>query len=479
MPSADAPPAPPRRTWKQRLRAVPTELVILTALAALTRFVALSSPHAIVFDEVYFREFALHYKEHTYYFDVHPPLGKLLLGLWGAIAGVHATALDKTDPAVALRMLPALAGTLLIPVFYVMLRELSRSRRIATFGAAMLLLDNALLVESRLILVDSMLVLFGISAVTLALVARRYTGRKYWVLLGLAAALGGATAATKVSGLTALGLVGLIWIVDVIRERRHWKPAVGQLVLLGLAPLLVYMAAFAVHFALLTKTGANYDAYMGQPFQATLKGNPNYSADAHRSFLQKFADLNGVMQRSQLSLDGQTHPYASKWTSWPIMKRDVYLYVEGVANNKARYLYTLGNPFVWWGTLLGAAIVLGGWALRRQRFAPYKWSLIFLAIGWVANYLPFALIHRPMFLYHYLFGLVFSVAFVTVGLGALTGWSTEDHRPFTFETRRSTLVYWGLLAGALLAFLYFAPLTYGIPLTPDGLQDRMWLKSWR
>ena len=134
---------------------------------------------------------------------------------------------------------------------------------------------------------------------------------------------------------------------------------------------------------------------------------------------------------------------------------------------------------MWWGTLLGGAVVLVGWALRRERFRPYRWSLGFLAFAWVADYLPFALIERPMFLYHYFFALLFSLAFVVIGLGVLTGWIKEGPRPFTFDSRVSAVGFWSVLGVAALAFLYFAPITYGTPLTPAELESRMWLSTWR
>ncbi len=45
-----------------RLIATPIEVVVLTVLAIVTRFGQIQSPNAIVFDEVYFREYSLHYK---------------------------------------------------------------------------------------------------------------------------------------------------------------------------------------------------------------------------------------------------------------------------------------------------------------------------------------------------------------------------------------------------------------------------------
>ena len=484
--------------WRRALLRVPGEVYVLTALAALTRFVSLGNPRAIVFDEVYFREYALRYQEGTYYFDLHPPLGKLILGAWAWITGTDASAAGD-DPAVMLRVLPALAGTALIVAFYCLVRQLCGSRKVATLGAGLLLLDGAILVESRLTTLDSMLLLLGVTGVTLALMARRRrspasegggagagAGRGgYWLLLAGSAACAGAAASIKLTGLAPLGLVGVIWLISVLEDSRDlpkiWRPTLGQAAVLVLLPLTVYVSSFAVHFALLPDSGPG-DAFMSQEFQATLEGNPQYSPDADMSFLAKFEDLNRAIHQYELALNDSTHPYQSSWTSWPITQRGVFTYVAPADDGKSSYIYVLGNPVVWWGTLLGAAVVVVGWSLRRERFRPWRWPLGLLAFAWAVDYLPFVLIERPMFLYHYFFALMFSLAFVVIGLGVLTGWvqpPSTSARAFSFGSRPSAIGYWSILGIALLAFLYFAPIYYGTPLTPQGLENRMWLSSWR
>lgn len=456
---------------------VPLELVALTFLAAVTRLTAITHPRSIVFDEVYFRQFALRYLDGSYFFDIHPPLGKLLLAGWAKLFGVSATA-QSTDPAVVLRLLPALAGTALVAVFYLLLRELTASRRVATFGAALVLLDNAILVESRLILVDSMLLLFGIGAVTCYLASRRHTGRAHWILLTSSAVLAGMAASTKWSGLTALGLIGLVWLAQTLRQRVRWRIALPQAAILILIPAILYVSVFAIHFQLLPHSGPG-DAFMSQRFQSTLVGNASYSPAASMSFSDRFIELNKAMNSAEASLNNSHHPYSSSWVSWPVMKRPVYYWTGATEPGSAEYIYLQGNPVLWWGLLVGVVVVVLGWMRRPELFARHQGAMALLGVGWMINYLPFATILRPMFLYHYLFALLFCIAAVSIGLGLLAGWMTDGEAVWQFRSWRPAALYWGILAVVLAGFLFFAPISYGLPLSNGGLSARIWLDSWR
>ncbi|MGH3823319.1 MAG: phospholipid carrier-dependent glycosyltransferase [Pseudonocardiaceae bacterium] len=464
-----------RAAWR-RLN-VPAELLFLTFFAAATRLTAITHPRAIVFDEVYFRETALRYLEGSYFFDLHPPLGKLLLAGWAKLLGVSATA-QSTDPAVVLRILPALAGTALVAVFYLLLRELTASRRVATFGAALLLLDNAILVESRLILIDSMLLLFGLGALTLYLASRRRTGRVHWILLSSSALLAGLAVSTKLTGLAALGVIGLVWFAQTLRGRVSWRRALPQAGILLVIPALLYVSVFAVHFQLLPQSGPG-DAFMTQRFQSTLVGNTHYDPAAQVSFTDKFIEINKAIRSYELSLNDSTHPYSSSWVAWPVLKRPIYYWTGTTGSGERGYIYLQGNPVIWWGLLAGVVVVAVGWLRRPQLFDRHRGPMALLGLAWVANFLPFALITRPMFLYHYFFSFMFCIAAVSIGLGLLAGWMTDGKQWWRFPSRRSAALYWGILAVALAGFLYFAPISYGIPLSDGGLGGRIWLDSWR
>jgi dolichyl-phosphate-mannose-protein mannosyltransferase len=457
------------------------ELLILTILALMTRLWSIFTPAAVVFDEVYFKVYAGDYLTGSYYFDPHPPLGKLLLGGWAWLTRLDPSTLIGSQPAVSLRILPALAGALIIPVFFILLRQLGASRRMATLGAALLLLDNAILVESRFILVDSMLILFGISAVTCYLAARRRSGKLKITLALASAVLAGLSVSTKWTGLTAIALIVFIWLYDQFSRPQQRSLPIRLALASGyvIIPLLVYMSVFWVHFALLSKTGQG-DAFMPLRFQSTLVGNANYNPSVHLSFLEKFIDLNVEMNQSEASLVKATHPYGSKWYTWPIMERPIYYWEGDVQpDNSQGNIYLLGNPVVWWGILmvLVAGAAASGKAIRRLH--KFRMPLIVLAVAYIINFLPFSTIVRVMFLYHYFFAFIFSLAFAVILLGALGNWTEDSPHPWRFSSNASRNLYFGILGAAVLGFIYFAPLSYGIPLSPTALAQHMWLSSWR
>ena len=60
-------------------RTATTLLIALSVIAAALRLFKINYPAQVVFDEVHFGGFANRYLQREYYFDVHPPLGKLLI----------------------------------------------------------------------------------------------------------------------------------------------------------------------------------------------------------------------------------------------------------------------------------------------------------------------------------------------------------------------------------------------------------------
>jgi dolichyl-phosphate-mannose-protein mannosyltransferase len=455
-----------------RLRFRP-ELLALIVAAAITRLWGLFRPDAVVFDEVYFKGFAGHYLDGHYFFDIHPPLGKLLFAGWAHICGLTGVQLATTS-ALPLRIVPAVFGICIIPLVWGIIRSLGGSRRVAFLGSFLILLDNALIVESRFILTDTILLSTGLAGIYVYLLSRKCAGWKYHFGLISCGLLTGASLSTKWTGLTSLALVIGMLIYDARHHLGKLRWMIDSAKILIPAAFL-YISLFYIHFQLLPSSGDG-DAFMSQHFQSTLIGNTSYNPSAHVSFPDKFIQLNTEMYQANKTLTA-THPYGSHWYSWPLETRPIY-YWQGASASDQRQgnIYLLGNPAIWWGALVAvmSGIILYIFRIRSHTKRSQK-VIFFLVAAYLMNYLPFATVTRVMFLYHYFFSLIFEIILAVMLWFYIL--PTISIKPL------SSKATWGLYAVILsivsITFIYFAPLTYGSPLSPSELQQRMWLKSWR
>lgn len=187
-------------------------------------------------------------------------------------------------PYVAMRMLPALLGVGTIPIAYLTLRALDCRATTALLGSLFVLFENALITQSRHILLDSPLVFF--TALTVLL----WTGfcnedkhepftERWWIWLTLSGLSLGAVVSCKWVGLFTIATVGVstvyqLWnllgdlrVTPKIWFKHFWTRALCLI----LVPLLFYMAMFQIHFLILENSGDG-DGFMSSEFQHTLGG---------------------------------------------------------------------------------------------------------------------------------------------------------------------------------------------------------------
>lgn len=81
----------------------------------------------------------------------------------------------------ALRLIPALCGSLITPTVYLILTEMGLSNWAGTLAALMVVLDTAILAQSRFILLESMMMLFALFAILSVLKFRRFSNHPFSV----------------------------------------------------------------------------------------------------------------------------------------------------------------------------------------------------------------------------------------------------------------------------------------------------------
>ncbi|KAK4128237.1 glycosyltransferase family 39 protein [Parathielavia appendiculata] len=271
--------------------------VVITGLAFLTRFWGITHPNEVVFDEVHFGKFASYYINRTYFFDVHPPFGKLLFAFMGWLVGfdghfhfdnIGDSYIVNKVPYVAFRSLPAILGALTVSVVYLIMWESGYSLPACIVAAGLVLLDNAHIGQTRLILLDATLV-FAM-ACSLLFYIKFYKlrhepfSRKWWKWLILTGFALSCDISTKYVGLFAFITIGSavtidLWdLLDIKRPggalslREFSKHFAARAIGLIILPFLFYLFWFQVHFSILTRSGPG-DDFMTPEFQETLSDN--------------------------------------------------------------------------------------------------------------------------------------------------------------------------------------------------------------
>ncbi|KAH9941500.1 O-mannosyltransferase [Amylocystis lapponica] len=268
--------------------------VVLTALAFALRFYKINHPDQVVFDEVHFGKFASYYILRQYYFDVHPPLAKMLFGLAGWFVGydghfmfenIGDSYLENHVPYVGLRALPAILGSLTIPIVYAIMKECGYSTVIAAFSASLILFDNAHIAQSRLILLDATLIFFMSLTIYSYVRFRKYRYLEYspdwWGWLLATGTFMACTWASKVNGVLTVVAIGIPVLVDLwdildIKKGRTMEYFTKHFIARALAlivwPILLYLLFFYIHISILVNSGPG-DTFMSPAFQETLRGN--------------------------------------------------------------------------------------------------------------------------------------------------------------------------------------------------------------
>ena len=143
------------------------------------------------------------------------------------------------------------------------------------------------------------------------------------------------------------------------------------------------------------------------------------------------------------------------WYQWPLAQKSVWFY-SGYSSigdtNLLSNISSTGNPAVWYVSAFGALFAIVEWfknpACRKDR------AFAVVIVGILAGLLPWALVTRCVFLYHYFSTLPFVML-----LTLLLLYYAERQYP------RIAWLKWLWLAVSAVVFLLMLPAVSGIPVT--------------
>ncbi|CCH61285.1 hypothetical protein TBLA_0E02320 [Henningerozyma blattae CBS 6284] len=263
--------------------------ILLTLLACSVRMKDINKNKVSTWDEAHFGKFGSYYLRHEFYHDVHPPLGKMLVGLSGYIWGYNgswdflgAQPFPENVPYVKMRLFQALLSALCVPLSYFTAKGLKFSLPSVWLLSLTVLYENSYTTLAHFVLLDSILMFFT----TLSFMCFVYYyqqgahpfSKAWWGWMAATGISIGCTISVKMVGLFMVSVVGIHAVVDLWNllgnkrvSRIQWFYHLGARILcLIVLPFSVFALSFKIHFDLLYKSGTG-DKVMPSLFQASLE----------------------------------------------------------------------------------------------------------------------------------------------------------------------------------------------------------------
>ncbi len=475
------------------------------------------------FDEIYhartgYEHYLAMQGDYTYrpYETSHPPLGKVLIAFSISVFGMTPF---------GWRFAGALAGVLMLPGMYLLGRLLTK-RRMGAFAAMFLMaVDCMHFTQTRIATIDSFVVLFIIWSYVFMVY---YLRMDYWrkpliktlVPLALSGLSMGLAVASKWTGCYAgVGLAVLFfWSVwrrfrehlaasheleayeasqqKVNHKLRNPHPEESKLAVPARtypARLLITLGCCLVFF-IAVPLGVYYASYIPYflPSGGITVQKVIQAAVGDYLTTGVFGGMFGYHSTPGL---GMNHPFYSPWYEWPVIGKPMWYYSASYhAEGSTQTIMALGNPAVWWGGLAALIMVIVIWAERHIDRRGLRWQSrgddmrpAILLISFAAQYMPWVLVPRGTYIYHYFAAVPFIIlcAALCFDLLADTAESYAEMPAIAARPRLSAslrrapaglmIVY---LAIALALFIAFFPYASGITASTKWLSAMQWFRSW-
>lgn len=386
------------------------------------------------FDEIYHARTAYEHIVGMWPYEIsHPPLGKILMGLGIRLFGMTPF---------GWRCVGTLAGVLMLPMLYLLSKRMLKNTVGAFTATTLFAFDFMHFVQTRIATIDSYAVLFVIAMYYFMYRYVTEDNRKCLACSGVCFGLGAASKWTCIYAGVGLGVIWLLhWLLRVKRERA-WMPFVKNI---GFC--LVFFAAVPV---------AIY--YMSYYPYGQSQGLAGIGMFFDPDYAKIVWDNQVSMLTYHVGVDA-THPYASRWYQWIFDLRPILYYLQYGAGTRGS-IAAFVSPLVCWGGLL-AMVGMGYLTLfRRDRQAG------FILLGYLAQLVPWMLVSRIQFAYHYFA----CVVFLCLALGyAAAVLDRDGKRKYPYA----------MMAVSVGLFILFYPVLSGIMVDAQyGDFLLKWLGSW-
>jgi len=410
--------------------------------------------NSMYFDEIYHGRTAYETIRGIYpYETVHPPLGKTIISVGISIFGMTPF---------GWRCMGTLFGVAMLAALYVLIKNMFGKTSVALCGTLLLGFDFMRYTQTRIATIDTYPVFFIILAYLFMyrFLTTRGDEKLHKNLLplflsGLSFGLGVATKWVVIfagAGLFVLYLMKLITDYKYYYLQDSQRGAYAKRVVQTLALTAVFFLIIPAIIYILS-----YIPF-GTARDMTIRGGMLWDV----KYYELIRDVQQNTFRYHATLTA-THPYSSVWYEWISNLRPMLYYLDRPAVHMKSTFAAFGNPLIWWAGF--AAIIV----MVIRCFTHKDVRALFIVIGYFAQLLPWLLITRCVFVYHYFP----SVIFLILALAHMFDTCVERGE----KRGCRAMVAFTTASGVLFAMFY--PVISGMVVPEAYIKGFLkWFKSW-
>ena len=408
------------------------------------------------FDEIYHARTAYEMIHRLYNYEcTHPPLGKAIMAIGILIFGMCPF---------GWRFMGTLFGVLMLPIMYLMARKLTDKTWMATLFTLLFAFDFMHFTQTRIATIDVFVTLFIMLEYFFMLCYYRMSFydtplKKTFIPLLLSGTFMGLGCGAKWTGVYAGMGLAVVFFAVIFRRYMEYRRAVSEPKGKSEGIEHSYIIENFKLYSIKTLCFCLIAFIVVPVIMYILSYIPYYDA-TDRSLIESLLANQTYMYDYHSNLDA-THPYSSLWYEWPTIVRPMLYYCEQLGNNVSAGISAMGNPFIWWAGMPAFIFLVYRIFKNRDRMA------FFLCVGYMAQYLPWVMVSRCIFIYHYFPSVPFVILMVGYSIYTLV-----KAKP---KLKYAAVVY-VLLCAAL--FVAFYPVISGYPISLDYGKYLKWFSDW-
>ncbi len=397
-----------------------------------------SYKNSTYFDEIYHARTAYEFTVGKDVYEwTHPPLGKILISVGIKLFGMTPF---------GWRIVGTVFGILMIFVMYILAKRIFKESFVSSICTVILTFDFMHFTQSRIATIDVYVTFF---IMLMYLFMYKYyvlnfntislkESFKPLILAGISFGLGVSVKWTAMYACVGLAVVFFMTVFRRYKEDKNefwtWfiKTSLFCVLAFIIIPVIIYVLSYI----------------------------PYMMAENDFSFSAIWENQKDMLTYHGKTVVDSTHPYSSKWFSWPVIYRPMWYYDGDITDTVKEGISAFGNPAVWWLGIPSFIFTLYFAVLKRSKKA------VFLIIGYLSCLLPWVFVERTTYIYHYFPCVIFSVL--------MTGYCINK---LDFKYKRCVGAV--VLISTVILFLLFYPVLSGASVSTFYVDEVLrWFNSW-